>query len=173
MAKKQTSQSIGVVFRAGSLQSSAPEQVCAQVERLLLQPAVYALWLTRLCRFLRFSVQQALGGNLSLLKEQVIGVEVFDRKPDYDPRIDPIVRVEARRLRAKLKAYYTSTGRADPIVIGLPKGAYLPLFKVSPRDSAQKPAAPTTSLPVASAKKSIVILRFHEPLTQSTGDDYF
>ena len=73
-----------------------PEQVSAQVERLLSSRLFTRS--TRLCRFLRFAVQQALAGNPSLLKEQVIGVEVFDRKPDYDPRIDPIVRVEARRL---------------------------------------------------------------------------
>ena len=74
-------------------------------------------------------MEQTLAGNGGQLKEQIIGVEVFDRKPDYDPRIDPIVRVEARRLRAKLKAYYTSPGRGDQIMIVLPKGAYLPSFK--------------------------------------------
>lgn len=123
----------------------------------------------RLCRFLRFSVEQTLAGKSAQLKEQIIGVEVFDRKPDYDPRIDPIVRVEARRLRAKLKAYYNSPGRGDPIVIGLPKGAYLPFFKT-------RAAVPPDSAPLAvangSGKKSIVVLPFAN-LLAGTDDDYF
>ena len=124
----------------------------------------------RLCRFLRFSVEQTLAGNSGQLKEQIIGVEVFDRKPDYDPRIDPIVRVEARRLRAKLKAYYNSPGRGDHIMIGLPKGAYLPFFKTraaAPQDSAA--LAPAAN---GSGKKSIVVLPFAN-LLAGTDDDYF
>jgi len=164
---KQTSQSTsGVLEEQAAV--PGPEQVCAQVERLLSSRLFTRS--TRLCRFLRFSVEQTLAGNSGLLKEQIIGVEVFDRKPDYDPRIDPIVRVEARRLRAKLKAYYTSPGRGDPIVIGLPKGAYLPFFK-SRRGTAQKPAVPAIAA-VGPVKKSIVILPFTN-LTQSAGDDYF
>jgi serine/threonine-protein kinase len=58
-----------------------------------------------------------------------VGVEVFDRGPAYDPRIDPIVRVEARRLRAKLKAYYASAGRDDQLRIEFPKGSYSPVFR--------------------------------------------
>ena len=60
----------------------------------------------RLSRFLDFAVTHALVGGGERLKEYSVGVEVFDRKPPYDPRIDPIVRVEARRLRSKLKSYY-------------------------------------------------------------------
>jgi TolB-like protein len=164
---KQTSQSTLDISREPA-PAPGPEQVCAQVERLL-SSRLFARS-TRLCRFLRFSVQQTLAGNGSLLKEQIIGVEVFDRKPDYDPRIDPIVRVEARRLRAKLRAYYTSPGRGDPIVIGLPKGAYLPFFK-SRRAAVPGPAAPAI-VSAGSVKKSIVVLPFTN-LTQSAGDDYF
>ena len=54
----------------------------------------------RVRRFLRFTVEQALRGQGDQLKEYLIGIEVFDRKSSYDPRIDPIVRVEARRLEA-------------------------------------------------------------------------
>ena len=60
----------------------------------------------RLCRFLRFTVESKLAGREDQVKEFVIGREVFDRKDGYDPRLDPIVRVEARRLRAKLAEYY-------------------------------------------------------------------
>jgi TolB-like protein/tetratricopeptide (TPR) repeat protein len=118
----------------------------------------------RLIRFLRFSVEQTLAGKGDQLKEQLIGIEVFDRKPDYDPRIDPIVRVEARRLRSKLKAYYASVGRADRILIGLPKGSYAPFFR-----------SRTTAAPVVrkeTAERSIVVLPFTN-LTPEAGDDYF
>ena len=83
----------------------------------------------RLCRFVRFSANHALSHGADRLKEYLVGVEVFDRGPSYDPRIDPIVRVEARRLRAKLRAYYSSTGRDDQLRIEFPKGTYSPVFR--------------------------------------------
>lgn len=90
----------------------APQEIRAQLEKVLAS-RLFARS-TRLCRFLRFSVEESLAGNAARLKEQIVGTEVFDRKLDYDPRIDPIVSVEARRLRAKLKAYYASPGRGLP-----------------------------------------------------------
>ena len=94
----------------------------------------------RMSRFLRFAVEQTLDGKTEELKEYLIGVEVFDRKPSYDPRVDPIVRVEARRLRSKLRSYYESDGGADDLVIDLPKGAYAPVFR--PRAHVQPQALP-------------------------------
>jgi hypothetical protein len=79
-------------------------------------------------RFLHFTVEQELKGEGDKLKEYQIGVEVFDRKESYDPRIDPIVRVEASRLRSKLKEYYSNEGREDPVLIEFPKGSYVPVF---------------------------------------------
>lgn len=84
----------------------------------------------QLSRFLRFAVDQAFAGQLGASKETSIGVEIFGRRPDYDPGCDPVVRVEARRLRHKLTEYYDSEGREDPIRIELPKGGYLPVFDV-------------------------------------------
>ena len=57
-----------------------------------------------------------------------LGVDVFNRGADFDPRADTIVRVQARRLRAKLQQYYESEGRADSLVIALPRGGYVPEF---------------------------------------------
>jgi len=82
----------------------------------------------RLCRFLRFTVEEAVQGRGAKLKEYQIGVEVFDRKAAYDPRADPIVRVEAGRLRAKLEEYYRAEGRDDPVLISFRKGSYVPAF---------------------------------------------
>src|SRR6187397_2478509 len=80
-------------------------------------------------RFLTFVVNEAMAGRQSDLKEYVIGVQVFRKETTFDPRTDPIVRVQARRLRAKLVRYYREEGRADPITIELPKGGYTPVFK--------------------------------------------
>jgi TolB-like protein len=83
----------------------------------------------RMKRFVRFTVEEALNGAAARLKEIVIGAEVFDRDPSYDPRFDPIVRVEARRLRAKLQAYYEREGKDDPVIVEFPKGRYSPVFR--------------------------------------------
>jgi TolB-like protein len=83
----------------------------------------------RLGPFLRYVVDRTIAGEGGTLKEPVVGVAVFGRAPDYDPRTDPIVRVEARRLRARLDEYYKSSGKDDPVVIELPKGTYAPVFR--------------------------------------------
>lgn len=87
----------------------------------------------RLKRFLTFVVAEAIDGRQEELKEYVIGVQVFRKEESFDPRTDPIVRVQARRLRAKLVRYYREEGRADALIIDLPKGGYAPLFR--PRDT--------------------------------------
>jgi adenylate cyclase len=81
-----------------------------------------------LCRLLRFIVEQSIAGNGDSLKESVLGVDVFGRGPAFDPRMDPIVRVDARRLRVKLTEYYTTEGASDQVIIDLPKGHYTPVF---------------------------------------------
>ncbi len=82
----------------------------------------------QLQRFLRFVVEEELAGRGAQLKEYVLGVGVFGRPADFDPRVDSLVRVEARRLRAVLENYYASEGRADPLRIEIQKGSYLPSF---------------------------------------------
>jgi adenylate cyclase len=84
----------------------------------------------RLCRFLTHIVNRTIHRDLDSLKEFSIAMEVFDRTSDYDPNIDAIVRVEARRLRAKLKEYYEQRvdGR-DPVLIALRPGSYVPIFR--------------------------------------------
>jgi len=81
-------------------------------------------------RFLRFLCERHLEGNDNQLKESVIAVEVFGRKPDHDPSQDSIVRTEAGRLRARLAEYYMGQGKDDGIVIELPKGGYIPVFRL-------------------------------------------
>lgn len=81
----------------------------------------------RQSRFLRFVVDVALQSPEATIKEFDIAIAVYDRRPDYDPRTDPIVRVEAARLRARLREYYAVTP-PDHVRIDLPKGGYVPLF---------------------------------------------
>src|SRR6478609_2702707 len=80
----------------------------------------------RLSKLLRFLVDRHLEGRDDELKETLIGVEVFDRRPDYDPKLDSTVRTEAVRLRARLNAYYSTEGNKNPLIIELPKGGYVP-----------------------------------------------
>jgi serine/threonine-protein kinase len=101
--------------------------VLEHLERLLTSPTFQQG--DRLKRFLRFIVLEAVAGRRHELKEYVIGVQVFGKEDTFDPRTDPIVRVQARRLRAKLVRYYREEGRADETVIELPKGGYAPVFK--------------------------------------------
>ena len=75
---------------------------------------------------LQFTVEAHLNGEAAQIKEYVLGREVFDRPDNYDPRLDPIVRVEARRLRQRLAEYYAGPGRADKFRIEFPKGTYAP-----------------------------------------------
>src|SRR5215510_9740027 len=82
----------------------------------------------RLKRFLRFVVEETVAGRSENIKEYSIGVEVFDREGSFDPRTDPIVRVQARRLRARLTRYYEEEGRHNELRIELPKGGYAPQF---------------------------------------------
>ena len=82
----------------------------------------------RMSLFLKFIVEEAISGRSSLIKESVIGVEVFGKGADYDPRADATVRTEAMKLRAKLQHYYEGEGRLDGVTISVPKGGYAPVL---------------------------------------------
>jgi TolB-like protein len=83
----------------------------------------------RLGRFLRFTVEKTLAGEGEMLKEYLIGTEVYDRPTSYRPSEDSIVRGEARRLRSKLKEYYESVGKNDSLSIHYRPGSYMPMFR--------------------------------------------
>jgi TolB-like protein/Flp pilus assembly protein TadD len=149
---------------AGSqhVETPTPEAVSAQLHKLV-QSRHFARS-GRMRRFLQFAVEHALAGTGDQIKEYSVGVEVFDRKLDYDPRTDPIVRVEARRLRDKLKAYYNSEGLNDAVMIELPKGAYMPVF--------ESRRAPVPAEPSETAQTAIAVLPFAN-LSPEVEDDYF
>ena len=106
---------------------ASPDEIQAQLKKILASKGFAHS--ERLSRFLQFTVDQAVNGEAGKLKEYLIGVEAFDRDGSYDPRTDPIVRVEAGRLRARLREYYATEGCDDPILIDFQKGGYVPVFK--------------------------------------------
>jgi len=88
----------------------------------------------RLRDFLVYVVNEALEGKSASLKAYTIGVEVFERPDNFDPITDTIVRVNAGKLRRSIERYYSGPGRQDAIIISIPKGGYVPLFKTSDYD---------------------------------------
>ena len=103
-----------------------PEDIREALAKVLASPDFASAG--RLGPFLAHLVNTALAGQTGRLKESVLGIEFFDRGSGYDPRLDPVVRIEARRLRLRLEKYYASEGASDPVRIDLPKGGYVPDF---------------------------------------------
>jgi TolB-like protein/Tfp pilus assembly protein PilF len=102
-----------------------PEEVRAQLRRILNSPAFEASKRRR--RFLSYIVDESLAGRADRLKGYSIATAVFERDDSFDPQTDPVVRLEARRLRRALEHYYLTAGRDDPIRIEIPKGGYAPI----------------------------------------------
>jgi len=115
----------------------------------------------RLKRFLAFIVSEAIAGHRNELKEYVIGVQVFGKEESFDPRTDPIVRVQARRLRAKLEQYYREEGHGDALIVDLPKGGYAPVFA-----RREAPAPPKRAAAAAAVDRNTVAVL---PFADHTG----
>ena len=120
-------------------------QILTQLERILASPLFASS--ESLQGFLRFTVNQTLEGRGDQLKEYLLGVEVFRRGAQFDPRLDSIVRVQGSKVRSKLRDYYETFGHDDPVLIELPKGAYVPVFKDRSRPKFASTAEPATPAP--------------------------
>src|SRR5712692_8703780 len=101
--------------------SAEQDAVRAELAKILASPQFARA--ERLSAFLRFIVHEAAEGRADALKETVIGVEVFRKPAGYDPKTDSTVRIQASRLREKLRDYYLTTGTEDQLIIQLPKGS--------------------------------------------------
>jgi TolB-like protein/Flp pilus assembly protein TadD len=120
-----------------------PDKVVRQQLSRILASKTFSQ-VERLKRFISFIVGETVGGRGGDLKEYVIGVQVFGKEPSFDPRTDPIVRVQARRLRTRLARYYRDEGNGDELFIDLPKGGYAPVFRL--RDDAPSKRSLTATL---------------------------
>jgi TolB-like protein/Flp pilus assembly protein TadD len=147
----------------GALPAPDAAAVRAQVDKILASAKFAGS--ERMTRFLRFAVEKLIAGESGELKEYLVALEVFDRGPDFDQRLDPIVRVEARRLRSKLKTYYETEGRDDEIRIELPTGGYAPRIATAGREA---PAQALADAPV----RSVAALPFAN-LSPDSDSEYF
>ena len=85
---------------------------------------------TRKRRFLKFVVEETQAGHADRIKAFTIAMDVFDRDANFDPMLDPVVRIQAGRIRRCLEQYYLTEGASDPVEITIPKGGYVPHFIV-------------------------------------------
>ena len=121
-----------------------PDVIRGQLDRILA--SVQFRDSLRLSRFLSFVVATALTGKTDCLKAYTIATEALGRDSDFDPQNDPIVRVEAGRLRQALGRYYAKAGRDDPVLIDMPRGSYVPSFQrrsAPPQQPPDRDASPT------------------------------
>lgn len=113
-------------MEAGSAESRVA--ITAQLKKILASKFFRTSELPT--KFLSFVVKKTLENRAGEIKEYSIGVEAFGRATDFDPRIDSVVRVVARRVRDKLADYYRDEGRFDPVVIEIRTGSYVPSFTI-------------------------------------------
>jgi hypothetical protein len=112
---------------AAAAESASAGKIRDELNRIVSSAAFrHAL---RLKSFITFVVEATLAGKSDRIKAYTIAVEALDRGGDFDPQSDPIVRVEAGRLRRALARYYGGAGRDDALVIDLPRGTYVPVFR--------------------------------------------
>ena len=107
--------------------SPTEEAIWQQLDKILTSP--HFVNSPNLLNFLRFIVEKTLAGESADIKGYTVATQVLGRKADFDPNLDPIVRILAGRLRRALEQYYLVEGKSDPVIIDVPRGAYVPLFR--------------------------------------------
>jgi tetratricopeptide (TPR) repeat protein len=133
---------------AASQSAISVEEVRRALASIVVSPAFSGS--PQLASFLRFVVEATLSGHSERIKGYTIAVEALGREDDFDPQADPIVRVEAGRLRRALDRYYDGPGKREPVVIALPRGSYVPTFQRRQVASARQPLAASLASAAAS-----------------------
>jgi len=128
----------------GDRLSPSAEAVKQELERVLASPDFVAS--DRLKGFLRFVVEEAVAGRADRLQAYPIALEVLGRDASFDPQTDPVVHMEAGRLRRRLERYYLGAGQSDLVRIDIPKGGYAPTFTCHPDDQGAR-APPASTAP--------------------------
>lgn len=116
------------------------DQVRGQAEKIMQTGPLARV--NRARKLFQYIVDQTLGGNSKRLKQYSIATEALGRGTDFDPDTDPIVRLEASKLRRALDDYYLRTGSNDPVRISIPKGSYVPVFELIDGKGSEPKAAP-------------------------------
>src|SRR4030095_16312399 len=123
-----------------------------------------------LSRFLQFVVEELLAKRPNEIKEYTIGVRALGRSADFNPQTDAVVRIHAGRLRRILHEYYHATGLHDPILIDIPKGSYVPVFKFLNVD---KPVVEKINdVSVLNRKATLAVFPFHN-ISPDNSKEYF
>jgi adenylate cyclase len=115
-------------------------EVRRALEQVLASPDFDAPRRSR--EFLGFIVEETLSGRREAISQSTIATEVFGRKDDFDALTDPIVRIQAGRLRRSLERYYLLSGKHDAVRIELPRGSYVPVFNRHASPAAPRPPQP-------------------------------
>jgi adenylate cyclase len=120
-------------------------------------------------------VEKTLAGGAAEIKGYTVATQVLGRKADFDPNLDPIVRILAGRLRRGLEQYYRGQGKSEPVIIEVPRGAYVPVFQSSSRQEgaglviSEVRQEPTVALPSGPSVAVMPLLN----LTGDRGQEYF
>ena len=125
------------------------------------------------CILLKFLVEETLAGRADHLKQYTIGTALLNRPPDFNPDLDPIVRILAGRLRRSLDIYYEQEGGDDTIRIDIPRGGYIPVFLDINRDALQDDDHSNISADNGDMVRPAIIVRPLRNLTGDAGEDYF
>lgn len=133
-----------------STRSDVPcaDDILAQLERITTSPEFPGG--SRAAAFLRYVVGETLAGRSGRIKGYSIAIEVFGRDETFT-QDDPVVRIEAGRLRRSLERYYLVSGKNDPVRIDVPKGGYVPAFSWNTEASDVTRIAPAAVLPLSSS----------------------
>ncbi len=145
--------------REGDTAALSADRVREQLDRILASRGFVQA--ERIGLFLRYVVEEALAGRGDRLKEYSVAIEVFGRDDSFDPQTSSVVRVEASRLRTKLDEYYREAGVSDSLVIELPRGGYVPIFR-----------SPQTASAGFSDQPSIAVMPFTN-MSTDLEQDYF
>jgi TolB-like protein len=166
--RNQSSNNSSQQKKVDPFRAISTREIQAELSRIFMSGAFTNA--DRMKRFLKYVVEQSLHGNDADLSEYGIGLQVYDRDDTFDPRLDSIVRVDAARLRSKLREFYDSEGRSNPIRIEIPKGGYRANFskrtKPHAEISAQRLAKETPGA------KTIAVLPFAD-LSPERDQEYF
>lgn len=141
--------------------SIAPEEILSALQRILASKDFPATDRNR--RFLEFVVRQALDGRFEKIDGYHVATEVFGRAPDFNPTVDPIVRIEASKLRRDLELYYLKRGEAGEVRISLPRGGYIPVFRRGADGPVREPVYDLQSLSVHALHSGTCALAQVEP----------